>query len=147
MAAVQALSTLAAEAFPKFVQSKACLPLVEQLLGNNADPLMYDATWGGLTIHSAAADAEYKVCYNKGLTFDRYQWYEVPGRVEVRKATFTCSLTVPAHLTALSNTPELSTSVVEGGGMAVPSDGLVPQASRITQRRSSWQSKAWALHC
>ena len=39
MAAVQALSTLAAEAFPKFVQSKACLPLVEQLLGNNADSL------------------------------------------------------------------------------------------------------------
>merc|ERR1719443_606882 len=23
------------------------------------------------------------------MTFDRYQWYEVPGRVEVRKATFT----------------------------------------------------------
>ena len=36
-AATQALSTLASEAFPKFVQSKACLPLVEQLLGASGD--------------------------------------------------------------------------------------------------------------
>jgi len=34
-----ALTHLAAEAFPKFVQSKACLPLVEQLLGNGAEEL------------------------------------------------------------------------------------------------------------
>ena len=38
-AAAQALSALASEAFPKFVQSKACLPLVEQLLGNGAEEL------------------------------------------------------------------------------------------------------------
>ena len=35
--AEQALRSLAAESFPKFVQSKACLPLVEQLLGGAAD--------------------------------------------------------------------------------------------------------------
>ena len=54
-----------------------------------SDYTIDDASWSGLTIHSAAQDAKYKVCYNKGMTFDRYQWYEVPGRVEVRKATFT----------------------------------------------------------
>ena len=35
--ATASLTQLAAEAFPKFVQSKACLPLVEQLLGSKAD--------------------------------------------------------------------------------------------------------------
>ena len=38
-AAAQALSTLATESFPKFVQSKACLPLVEQLLGGSGENL------------------------------------------------------------------------------------------------------------
>jgi len=33
----QALIALASDSFPKFVQSKACLGLVEQLLGNSAD--------------------------------------------------------------------------------------------------------------
>ena len=43
-----ALTHLAAEAFPKFVQSKACIPLVEQLLGSGAEEMhqrllyMYD---------------------------------------------------------------------------------------------------------
>lgn len=35
----QAASTLAMESFPKFVQSKACLPLVRQLLGSSADDM------------------------------------------------------------------------------------------------------------
>ena len=34
-AAQQALSALATEVFPRFVQSKACLPLVESLLGSS----------------------------------------------------------------------------------------------------------------
>ena len=38
-AAQQALTALASEPFPKFVQSKACLPLVEQLLGSGGDTL------------------------------------------------------------------------------------------------------------
>jgi PAS domain S-box-containing protein len=38
-AALQSLSALASEGFPKFVQSKACLPLVEALLGSAADEL------------------------------------------------------------------------------------------------------------
>ena len=38
-AAAQALSNLSSEAFPKFVQSKACLPLVEQLLGSSGESL------------------------------------------------------------------------------------------------------------
>ena len=37
--ATASLTQLAAEAFPKFVQSKACLPLVEQLLGTKVDDL------------------------------------------------------------------------------------------------------------
>ena len=36
-AAQQALSALATEVFPRFVQSKACLPLVESLLGSSGD--------------------------------------------------------------------------------------------------------------
>jgi len=35
----QCMKRLAAEAFPKFVQSKACLPLVEELLGGSSDEL------------------------------------------------------------------------------------------------------------
>ena len=38
-AAAQALSSLATEGFPKFVQSKACLPLVENLIGAKGDSL------------------------------------------------------------------------------------------------------------
>jgi len=37
--AEQALVALASESFPKFVQSKACLPLVESLLGKQADDI------------------------------------------------------------------------------------------------------------
>ena len=73
VAAQQAMSTLAAEAFPKFVQSKACLPLVEQLLGasgdnlKNSSQLLWDeyevpedvAGW----VHSFASVAEtYPAC-------------------------------------------------------------------------------------
>jgi len=72
-AADQAVIAMAAEAFPKFVQSKACLPLVEQLLGNkgdavqNADGLLWSeyevpddvAGW----VHSFASVAEtYPAC-------------------------------------------------------------------------------------
>ena len=37
--ATASLTQIATEAFPRFVQSKACLPLVEQLLGGGADDL------------------------------------------------------------------------------------------------------------
>jgi hypothetical protein len=46
------------------------------------------ASWSGISIHSASKDVEYKVCYNMGMTFDRYQWYEVPGDIKVGKSTF-----------------------------------------------------------
>ena len=50
----------------------------------------------------------------------------------LRKATFTCSLTVPAHLTALSNTPELSTSAAQGG------DGMKCVRFEPTPRMSTY---------
>merc|ERR1740130_736978 len=46
------------------------------------------AQWDNLAIHSSAHSKEYKVCYNKGLTFDRYQWHEVPGRLAVKESTY-----------------------------------------------------------
>ena len=46
-AAQQALSALATEVFPKFVQSKACLPLVEQLLGSSGDSVRQAASCCG----------------------------------------------------------------------------------------------------
>jgi len=63
-----ALQALSMEAFPKFVQSKACLPLVEQLLGGGADTVrrVDDLLWKKYTVpddcagwvHSFAAVAE-----------------------------------------------------------------------------------------
>jgi hypothetical protein len=46
------------------------------------------ASWSGISIHSSSADVMYKVCYNMGMTFDRYQWYDVPGVIMVGKSTF-----------------------------------------------------------
>merc|ERR1719161_3035682 len=46
------------------------------------------ASWSGISIPSSSEDAMYKVCYNKGMTFDRYQWYDVPGTIMVGKSTF-----------------------------------------------------------
>merc|ERR1719460_3251342 len=46
------------------------------------------ASWSGISIHSSSDDTMYKVCYNKGMTFDRYQWYDVPGVIMVGKSTF-----------------------------------------------------------
>ena len=39
----------------------------------------------------------YEVCYNKGMTFDRYQWYDVPGVVMVGKSSFSWT-TTPAKI-------------------------------------------------
>merc|ERR1719311_987373 len=55
------------------------------------------ASWSGISIHSSAADSSYKVCYNKGMTFDRYQWYDVPGVLTVGKSTFSWT-TEPAKI-------------------------------------------------
>ena len=38
-----------------------------------------------------------EVCYNKGMTFDRYQWYDVPGVVMVGKSSFSWT-TTPAKI-------------------------------------------------
>ena len=53
-AAASAVSFLAAERFPKFVSSKACLPMVEHLLGSSADAMVRaDASiWSKYTVSS-----------------------------------------------------------------------------------------------
>eukprot|EP00967_Tisochrysis_lutea_P159448 scaffold330636_cov182-Tisochrysis_lutea.AAC.1 len=50
--ASQALSVLSRESFPRFVQSKACLPLVEQLIGSQAEELKKadDVIWSQYTV-------------------------------------------------------------------------------------------------
>merc|ERR1719487_1352195 len=53
------------------------------------------ASWSGISIHSSSMDTSYKVCYNKGMTSDRYQWYDVPGVIMVGKSTFSWSTDPP----------------------------------------------------
>merc|ERR1719324_1023719 len=53
------------------------------------------ASWSGISIFSSSKDVMYKVCYNKGMTFDRYQWYDVPGVVMVGKSTFSWTTDPP----------------------------------------------------
>merc|ERR1719159_1847911 len=55
------------------------------------------ASWSGISIFSSSKDVMYKVCYNKGMTFDRYQWYDVPGVVMVGKSSFSWT-TTPAKI-------------------------------------------------
>jgi hypothetical protein len=43
------------------------------------------ASWTNISIHSSSESKTYKVCYNKGQTFDRYEWHEVPTQVDVRE--------------------------------------------------------------
>merc|ERR1719352_1868271 len=59
------------------------------------------ATWSGLKIFPAETDKSYTVCYNKGLTYDRYEWFPI-GDVFVPKTPFTFT-TVPPMLKR--NTP------------------------------------------
>jgi len=65
------------------------------------------ATWSGLKIFPAETDKSYTVCYNKGLTYDRYEWFPV-GDVFVPKTPFTFA-TVPK--TVKRNTPTFSLTV------------------------------------
>jgi hypothetical protein len=86
-----------------------CAPKPSEAYSNNA-------TWSGIKIYSTAALAEYKVCYNMGMTFDRYQWFEVPGLLTVREAMFTW-VTEPALLTR--KTPDFKLSVMRPSGAAL----------------------------
>jgi len=54
------------------------------------------ASWGDLKVHASASDKMYKVCYNRGFTYDRYEWHEV-GELSVQADTVTWS-TVPAKI-------------------------------------------------
>jgi hypothetical protein len=55
---------------------------------------MSSASWSGLKIFSADVDKVYTVCYNRGLTYDRYEWFSI-GTVTVPKTPFVFS-TSPA---------------------------------------------------
>merc|ERR1719271_97810 len=55
------------------------------------------ASWSGLKIFSADKDKVYTVCYNRGLTYDRYEWFPV-GEITVPKTPFTFS-TEPKDVT------------------------------------------------
>jgi hypothetical protein len=75
-----------------------------------------NATWSGIKIYSTAAMAEYKVCYNMGMTFDRDQWFEVPGLLTVKESMLSWS-TEPATLTR--KTPEFKLNVMRPSGAAL----------------------------
>merc|ERR1719191_2122385 len=45
------------------------------------------ASWSGLKIFAADKDKVYTVCYNRGLTYDRYEWFPI-GKVTVPKTPF-----------------------------------------------------------
>jgi hypothetical protein len=66
-----------------------------------------DATWSGLKIFPAEMNKYYTVCYNKGLTYDRYEWFPV-GDVFVPMTPFTFK-TMPPKL--MRNTPSFSLTV------------------------------------
>jgi hypothetical protein len=65
------------------------------------------ATWSGLKIFAADVDKSYTVCYNKGLSYDRYEWFPV-GEIFVPKTPFTFT-TLPATLKR--NTPMFNLTV------------------------------------
>jgi hypothetical protein len=45
------------------------------------------ASWSGLKVQSSASAETYKVCYNRGFTYDRYEWHEV-GTMEVKALNY-----------------------------------------------------------
>merc|ERR1719261_2278476 len=65
------------------------------------------ASWSGLSIFSAEVDKVYTVCYNRGLTYDRYEWYPI-GTVAVPKTPFVFT-TTPAVVKR--TTPMMSLTV------------------------------------
>jgi hypothetical protein len=65
------------------------------------------ASWSGLKIFSADVDKVYTVCYNRGLTYDRYEWFPI-GEITVPKTPFVFS-TMPAMVTR--TTPMFSLTV------------------------------------
>jgi hypothetical protein len=65
------------------------------------------ASWSSLKIFSADVEKTYTVCYNRGLTYDRYEWYSV-GELTVSSTVFTFS-TVPA--TVKRTTPTIALTV------------------------------------
>merc|ERR1719428_1574904 len=50
------------------------------------------ASWTGLKIFAADVDKVYTVCYNRGLTYDRYEWFPI-GEVTVPKTPFVFTTT------------------------------------------------------
>merc|ERR1719454_2126888 len=78
------------------------------------------ATWSGLKIFAAESDKYYTVCYNKGLTYDRYEWFPI-GDVFVPKTPYVFT-TMP--LTLKRNTPTFSLTV-EGDAFAVPTNWAI----------------------
>merc|ERR1719454_543398 len=65
------------------------------------------ATWTGLKIFSADVDKTYTVCYNRGLTYDRYEWFPI-GEISVPKTPFVFT-TVPK--TVKRTTPSFTLTV------------------------------------
>merc|ERR1719460_432390 len=78
------------------------------------------ATWSGLKIFAAESEKYYTVCYNKGLTYDRYEWFPI-GDVFVPKTPYVFT-TMP--LTLKRNTPTFSLTV-EGDAFAVPTNWAI----------------------
>merc|ERR1719171_2645947 len=65
------------------------------------------ASWTGLKIFSADVDKTYTVCYNRGLTYDRYEWFPI-GEITVPKTPFVFT-TVPK--TVKRTTPSFTLTV------------------------------------
>jgi len=66
------------------------------------------ASWSDISIAAASTAKRYKVCYNKGYTYDRYSWFQVPGELQVSAANYTWS-TDPNPV--LRSTPTMSVTV------------------------------------
>merc|ERR1719386_532556 len=48
--------------------------------------------WSDITILAEEVDAAYKVCWNAGLTYQRADWFEVPGYINVPSSYLKWSL-------------------------------------------------------
>jgi hypothetical protein len=59
------------------------------------------ATWSNLKIHASASDQEYTLCYNRGATYDRWEWHEVPTSLMIDSNNFKWH-TTPRDLTRTS---------------------------------------------
>merc|ERR1719424_243764 len=79
---------------------------------------MDHASWSGLKIHGTGSSAEqvYSVCYNRGLTYDRYEWYKI-DEITVGGSTFAWSTNVKLmrttetfNLTVADTSPGVSVS-------------------------------------